>query len=172
MFKYGTSAILPTANMLNTLPYKNRTEGQSPDAADLAGMKIVESFETRGGGMHNCMTGCIVKCSNVVHDESGTYLTSALEFETLALLGSNCAVGKWEDVAELDRLCDEIGMDTVEAGAAIAVLMDAGQMEWGNVEGMKKLLADIGNGTDLGTTVGNGAASVGKQLQPRPGACR
>ena len=56
IFKYGTSAILPTANMLNTLPYKNRTEGQSPDAANLAGMKIVESFEVRGGAMHNCMT--------------------------------------------------------------------------------------------------------------------
>src|SRR5574341_2448645 len=42
IFKYGTSAILPTANLLNTLPYKHRTEGQSPDAADLAGMKIVE----------------------------------------------------------------------------------------------------------------------------------
>jgi len=164
LFKYGTSAILPTANLLNTLPYKNRTEGQSPDAADLAGMKIVESFETRGGGMHNCMTGCIVQCSNVVHDAGGSYLTSALEFETLAILGSNCAVGKWEDVAELDRLCDEIGVDTIEAGAAIAVLMDAGQMEWGNVEGMKKLLADIGSGTDLGTTVGNGAATVGKRF--------
>jgi aldehyde:ferredoxin oxidoreductase len=164
MFKYGTSAILPTANMLNTLPYRNRTSGQSPDAANLAGMKIVESFETRGGGMHNCMTGCIVKCSNVVHDENGVYQTSALEFETLAVLGSNCGVTRWEDVAPLDRLCDEIGMDTIEAGAAIAVLMDAGQMEWGNVEGMKKLLEEIGKGTDLGTTVGNGAASVGKKF--------
>ena len=135
IFKYGTSAILPTANMLNTLPYKNRTEGQSPDAANLAGMKIVESFEVRGGAMHNCMTGCIVKCSNVVHGEDGNYLTSALEFETLALLGSNCAVGKWEDVAELDRLCDEIGIDTVEAGAAIAVLMDSGRWSGGMSRG-------------------------------------
>ena len=164
IFKYGTSAILPTANLLNTLPYKNRTEGQSPDAANLAGMKIVESFETRGGGMHNCMTGCIVQCSNVVHGEDGNYLTSALEFETLAILGSNCAVDSWEKVAELDRLCDEIGVDTIEAGAAIAVLMDAGQLEWGDAEAMKKLLADIGSGTDLGKTVGNGAASVGKRL--------
>ncbi len=162
IFKYGTSSILPTANMFHTLPYKNRTEGQSPDAANLAGAKIVESFATRGGMMHNCMTGCIVKCSNVVNDENGTYLTSALEFETLALLGSNCAVGRWEDVAELDRLCDEIGVDTVEAGAAIAVLMDAGQMEWGDFEGMKKLLADVAAGTELGRTVGNGAVSVGK----------
>ncbi|HSP56449.1 MAG TPA: aldehyde ferredoxin oxidoreductase C-terminal domain-containing protein, partial [Dehalococcoidia bacterium] len=164
IFRFGTSSILPTANIFHTLPYKNRTEGQSPDAANLAGGKIVESFATRGGTMHNCMSGCIVKCSNVVNDESGNYLTSALEFETLALLGSNCAVGKWEDVAELDRLCDEIGVDTVEAGAAIAVLMDAGQMEWGNVSGMKKLLEEVANGTDLGTTVGNGAVAVGKRF--------
>ncbi len=164
MFRFGTSSILPTANVFHTLPYKNRTQGQSPDAANLAGAKIVESFATRGGMMHNCMTGCIVKCSNVVHDANGNYLTSALEFETLALLGSNCAVGHWEDVADLDRLCDEIGVDTVEAGAAIAVLMDAGQMEWGNVEGMKNLLRDVGQGTDLGTVVGNGAASVGKRF--------
>ncbi len=164
IFKFGTSAILPTANVLNTLPYKNRTSGQSPDAANLAGQQIVASFAVRGGEMHNCMTGCIVKCSNVVHGEDGNYLTSALEFETLAVLGSNCAVDSWEKVAELDRLCDEIGVDTVEAGAAIAVLMDAGQMEWGDVEAMKKLLADIGNGTDLGMTVGNGAVSVGKRF--------
>ena len=164
IFRFGTSSILPTANAFHTLPYKNRTEGQSPDAPNLAGAKIVESFATRGGTMHNCMTGCIVKCSNVVHDANGNYLTSALEFETLALLGSNCAVGRWEDVAELDRLCDEIGVDTIEAGAAIAVLMDAGQMEWGNVEGMKNLLKDVGQGTELGTVVGNGAASVGKRF--------
>jgi aldehyde:ferredoxin oxidoreductase len=64
----------------------------------------------------------------------------------------------------LDRLCDEIGVDTIEAGAAIAVLMDAGQMEWGDVPKMKKMLEDIGNATDLGTTVGNGAVSVGKRF--------
>lgn len=165
IFRFGTSAIVPTANAFFTFPYKNRTEGQSPDAPNLAGMKIVESFATRGGTMHACMNGCIVKCSNVVHDENGKYLTSALEFETLALLGSNCAVGRWEDVAELDRLCDEIGVDTIEAGAAIAVLMDAGQLSWGDVQGMKKLLQEMGEGTDMGTTVGNGAATVGERFK-------
>ena len=99
MFKTGTSSVVPVANMLFTFPYKNRTEGQSPDAATLDGARIVESFEERGGGMHNCMTGCIVKCSNVVHDRDGNYKTSALEFETLTLLGANCGIASWEDVA-------------------------------------------------------------------------
>jgi aldehyde:ferredoxin oxidoreductase len=163
MFKTGTSTVVPVANMLNTFPYKNRTEGQSPDAQTLDGNRIIESFETRGGRMHNCMTGCIVQCSNVVHDAEGNYKTSALEFETLTLLGSNCAIQSWEDVADLDRLCDEVGLDTVETGAAIAVYMDSGGMEWGDAEGAKGLLKQIAEGTDLGRAIGNGAAAIGKK---------
>jgi len=163
MFKTGTSTVVPVANMLNTFPYKNRTEGQSPDAQTLDGNRIVESFEERGGGMHNCMTGCIVKCSNVVHDAEGNYKTSALEFETLTLLGANCAIQSWEDVADLDRLCDEVGLDTVETGAAIAVYMDSGGMEWGDAEGAKRILQEIAEGTDLGRAIGNGAAAIGKK---------
>ncbi|MFP6630887.1 MAG: aldehyde ferredoxin oxidoreductase C-terminal domain-containing protein, partial [Myxococcota bacterium] len=129
MFKHGTSSVVPVANMLSTFPYKNRTEGSSPDAETLDGARIVESFETYGGGMHNCMTGCIVQCSNIVHDKDGNYKTSALEFETLTMLGANCAIQSWEDVADLDRLCDDVGLDTVETGAAIAILMESGGLE-------------------------------------------
>ena len=163
MFKFGTSSVVPVANMLNTFPYKNRTEGQSPDAATLDGKRIVESFETRGGGMHNCMTGCIVQCSNVVHDAEGNYKTSALEFETLTLLGANCAIASWEDVADLDRLCDEVGLDTIETGAAIAILMDSGGLEWGDAAGAKRLLHEVAEGTELGRAIGSGAVAIGKK---------
>jgi aldehyde:ferredoxin oxidoreductase len=163
MFKTGTSTVVPIANMLNTFPYKNRTEGQSPDAATLSGTNIIESFATRGGRMHNCMTGCIVQCSNVVHDAEGNYKTSALEFETITLLGANCAIQSWEDVADLDRLCDEVGLDTIETGAAIAVYMDSGGMEWGDATGAKGLLKQIAEGTELGVAIGNGAMAIGKK---------
>ena len=163
MFKHGTSSVVPLANMLNTFPYRNRTEGQSPDAASLDGARIVESFETRGGGMHNCMTGCIVQCSNVVHDKDGNYKTSALEFETLTLLGANCGIASWEDVADLDRLCDEVGLDTIETGAAIAIYMDSGAMEFGDAEGAKRILREIAEGTELGRAIGNGALSIGRK---------
>jgi len=155
--------VVPVANMLFTFPYKNRTEGQSPDAATLDGARIVESFESRGGGMHNCMTGCIVKCSNVVHDRDGNYKTSALEFETLTLLGSNCGIASWEDVADLDRLCDDVGLDTVETGAAIAIYMDSGAMQYGDAEGAKRILKEIAEGTELGKAIGNGAVAIGKK---------
>jgi aldehyde:ferredoxin oxidoreductase len=162
MFKTGTSSVVPIANMLQTFPYKNRTEGQSPDAATLDGARIVESFATRGGGMHNCMTGCIVQCSNVVHDAEGKYKTSALEFETLTLLGANCAIASWEDVADLDRLCDEVGLDTIETGAALAIFMDSGGLEWGDAEGAKRILREIAQGSELGRAIGSGAVATGR----------
>jgi aldehyde:ferredoxin oxidoreductase len=161
--KWGTSVGCVEADALYTFPYKNRVEGRSPDVETLDGMRIVESFEERGGGMHNCMTGCIVRCSNVVHDKDGNYKTSALEFETLTLLGSNCGIADWEDVADLDRLCDEIGLDTIETGAAIAVYMDSGGMEFGDAEGAKRILREIAEGTELGRAIGDGAAAIGKK---------
>jgi aldehyde:ferredoxin oxidoreductase len=161
--KWGTSALVPEADNIYTFPYKNRVEGRSPDVDTLDGKRIVESFEKRGGRMHACMTGCIVKCSNVVHDAEGKYKTSALEFETLTLLGSNCAIASWEDVADLDRLCDEIGLDTIETGAAIAVYMDSGGLEWGDAEGAKRLLREIAEGTELGRAIGDGTVSIGRR---------
>jgi aldehyde:ferredoxin oxidoreductase len=161
-FKWGTSAAVPVANMLHTFPYKNRTEGRNPEFERLDGARIVEAFKERGGGMHNCMNGCIVRCSNVVHDPSGSYITSALEFETLTLLGSCCAINDWEKVAELDRLCDELGLDTIETGAALAVLMDSGGMEWGDSAAARKLLSDgVMNREETALQVANGALAVG-----------
>jgi aldehyde:ferredoxin oxidoreductase len=165
MFANGTSAFVQTANMLHTFVYKNRTEGQSPDVDALDGARIIESFETRGGGMHNCMTGCIVKCSNIVHNEAGEYVTSALEFETITLLGASCAIDNIDDVADLDRLCDEVGLDTIETGAAIAILMDSGNMEWGDAEAAKKLFHQIAEGSEVGRAIGNGAVATGKHTK-------
>ncbi|MAG31250.1 MAG: aldehyde ferredoxin oxidoreductase [Deltaproteobacteria bacterium] len=162
VFAEGTAVGVKVADSIYSLPYKNRIDGQSPDADTLDGHLINETFETRGGGMHNCLTGCIVRCSNVIHDAEGEYKTSGLEFETMALIGSNCAVKNWEDVADLDRLCDELGLDTIETGAAISILMEAGHMDWGDVTSMKALFQEVADGTELGRAIGGGAVATGR----------
>ena len=159
----GTSATVGMANMMHTFPSRNRTSGQFEHADALDGRNILENFAKRGGGMHNCLTGCIVQCSNVIHDEQGAYVTSALEFETITMLGANCAIGNLDDVAVLDRLCDDVGLDTIEAGAAIGVYMDSGKMEFGDAEGAKRLLRETADGTDVGRMIGDGPVAVGKE---------
>jgi aldehyde:ferredoxin oxidoreductase len=66
-------------------------------------------------------------------------------------------------VADLDRLCDEVGLDTIETGAAIAVYMDSGGMAWGDAEGAKRILREIAEGTELGRAIGNGALAIGRK---------
>ena len=84
---------------------------------------------------HRCMTGCVINCSQVYTDEAGELVTSGFEFETLALLGSNCAIDDLDQLARLDRLCDDIGIDTIETGAAMGVAMEGGMLAVGRRQG-------------------------------------
>jgi aldehyde:ferredoxin oxidoreductase len=104
-----------------------------------------------------------VQCSNVVHGPDGKYVTSALEFETIALMGSNCAIGDIDAIAKMDRLCDELGLDTIETGAALAVAMDGGKINWGDAETAIKTLEGIDKGQDLSADIANGALHTGRK---------
>jgi aldehyde:ferredoxin oxidoreductase len=164
IFKTGTSSTVPVANMIGTFPTRNRREMAFDKADALDGARIQEKFEERGGGMHHCMTGCIVTCSNVVHGADGEYVTSALEFETLALCGSNCEIGDIDIVARMDRLCDELGLDTIETGAAVGMAMEAGKLEFGDGEGALALMEKIDQGDDLAEALGHGVCAVAKMF--------
>jgi aldehyde:ferredoxin oxidoreductase len=163
MYARGTSALVPLANMVQTLPTRNRREMQFEHANAIDGARIIENFETRGGGMHNCLTGCVVQCSNVVNAPDGSYKTSALEFETLALMGSNCCISDLDAIASMDRLCDELGIDTMEAGCALAVAMDGGKLTFGDAEAVLRTLDQVDKGDELATAIANGVVFTGKK---------
>jgi aldehyde:ferredoxin oxidoreductase len=164
LFQFGTSTTVPLANMMSTFPTRNRRLMQFEQADQLDGMKLVQNFETRGGGMHHCMTGCIVSCSNVIHNAEGQYVTSALEFETLALCGSNCEIGDIDKVARMDRLCDELGLDTIETGGAIGLAMDCGALQFGDADAALALLDKVDKGDPLAETIARGVVAVGKRF--------
>ena len=66
-------------------------------------------------------------------------------------------------MADLDRLCDDIGVDTIETGAAVAVYMDSGGLEWGDAKGTKALLREIAEDTEVGRMIGSGAVATGRR---------
>ena len=164
LFQFGTSTTVPLANMISTFPTRNRHEMQFEGADALDGAKIVANFQTRGGSMHHCMTGCIVKCSNIINDADGKYVTSALEFETIALCGSNCAIADLDKVARMDRLCDELGLDTIETGGAMGLAMDCGALAFGDADAAIALLDKVDKGDPLAETIGRGVVAVAKRF--------
>jgi aldehyde:ferredoxin oxidoreductase len=114
--------------------------------------------------MAGCMPGCIVRCSTVYHDAEGNHLTSALEYETLALLGTNLGIADPDVVARLDRWCDDLGLDTIEIGSALGVAASAGKMEFGNADSAYALFEEIERGSEFGTILANGVVSTCKAL--------
>jgi aldehyde:ferredoxin oxidoreductase len=162
--KTGTAGVVKFVNRENvqSMPTRNHRHGHWSLADSISGQEIDRLGEERGGKMLPCMAGCIIKCAILFNDASGQHVTTALEFETIALLGSNCEIGPADAVAELDRLCDDIGLDTIEVGNAIGVAMEAGVLPWGDFESAKGLLEEIRTGTPLGRIIGNGTEHVAR----------
>jgi aldehyde:ferredoxin oxidoreductase len=72
-----------------------------------------------------------------------------------------CGIDDLDTIARLDFLCDDIGLDTMNTGVAIAVAMDAGYREFGDGRAAIDLLEEVAQGTEMGLLVGNGPAAVG-----------
>lgn len=167
MKKLGTAMVADMTNYTGGLPVRNFTAGQFVDidtgTLELGGQHIFERNTERGGDpSHACMPGCVIKCSNIYVDANGEEMVSPLEYETLCLMGSNCGVGDPDDVARLNNIANDLGIDTIETGATLGILMDDGQAEYGDVDFMMRSLEDIREGNENGRLLATGAARVGE----------
>ncbi|MBW1857367.1 MAG: aldehyde ferredoxin oxidoreductase [Deltaproteobacteria bacterium] len=162
--KFGTPHVINFLSQLGSMPSWNYHGGPVKGIENIYGETISKVNQSRGGRMHGCMPGCIVKCSIVFHGEDGQHLTSALEYETLAMLGTNLGITNLDAVAQMDRMCDELGVDTIEVGSAIAQLMEAGIIEFGDDQKVIGILKELREGSPMGTIVGQGTAFTAQYL--------
>jgi aldehyde:ferredoxin oxidoreductase len=163
LHRFGTAGLLLAVNELNSLPTRNFAKAQTDMAERIAGESVTELINARGGqNGHGCYGGCIIRCSNKFNDKHGNHLTSSFEYETLALLGSNCEIYDIDAIARMDRLCDDIGIDTIDIGGAIGVAMESGFLAFGDHIRTIELLKEIQAGTPLGRVIGNGTDITGK----------
>ncbi|MBU3914707.1 iron-containing alcohol dehydrogenase, partial [bacterium] len=156
----GTPASVEVLNAIGSLPSKNYSSGTFADAQKLGGDAISKIVAKRGGRMHGCMNGCVVQCSITYNDEKGDPLTSALEYETLAMLGTNLGISNPDHVAKMDHMCDDIGVDTIEVGSSLGVAATADQMEFGNADMAIELIEEIGKGSEIGHAIGQGVVET------------
>ncbi len=162
---FGTAVLVNVINEAGAFPTKNFREGRFKDVNNISGETIAETIKKRGGKTtHGCHTGCVIQCSQEYRDAAGKYLTSGFEYETIWAMGANSLISDLDDVAMLDRTCDELGVDTIEMGCTIAVAMDGGLLPWGDGKAAIKLLKKIGTGDEVGDYIANGAAATGKAL--------
>jgi aldehyde:ferredoxin oxidoreductase len=171
--KIGTMGMADLQNGLGGLPVRNFSAGQLVNVSTgekfkMGGDYISQLNVSRGGEhTHACMPGCVIQCSNVYHDANGKEVVSPVEYETLGLLGTNCGISDPDDLAQLNYIANDLGVDTIETGATLAVLMEAGLGSFGDVKFMAECLAEIRRGTDTGRLWAQGTARVGQHYNVR-----
>ncbi len=141
--RQGTMSTLEWSQGNSVLPTENFREGVFEEADAIGGFAM-EKIKTSNKGCPQCN----MTCGNVVEDSEN--LHSELDYENVAMLGSNIGLGDLKKVATINRLADDYGIDTISLGNAIGFTMEASEnrlvdykIEWGDFEEAKVLAKDI-----------------------------
>jgi aldehyde:ferredoxin oxidoreductase len=162
---YGTNVLTNVINEAGAYPTNNFQTGQFEGASNISGETQAELEDARGGkgsSTHGCHRGCVIRCSGTFYDKNGQYVSKQPEYETVWAHGGNCGIDDLDAIAQIDRMDDDYGLDTIEMGAAIGVAMEAGVAEFGDAEAAINLIKEVGKGTPLGRILGGGAGATGK----------
>lgn len=144
---YGTNVLTNILSEAGGLPTHNFAKGTFEFADAIGGETQRATIVERSGGegindSHGCHSGCVIKCSRYWMDKDGHYKTKGPEYETAWSFGADCEIKDLDGIAELDRACGDLGLDTIEMGATIAVYMDSGNLDFGDAAGALKVLKD------------------------------
>ncbi len=162
----GSAFLVNVTQSMGCLATRNFSAGTWEHAPDISGEHMVEMISSRpkGATKHSCMKGCVINCSQVYTDDAGEVITSGVEFETIGLMGSNCHISDLDQIARLDHLCDDLGLDTMDVGAAMGVAMEGGLLEWGDGEAALALLSRLKDEDPDARMLADGCVATGRRL--------
>ncbi len=171
---FGTPALVAPVNLMGAFPCYNATQGQFEGWEKISGEAMANTIKERGGQVgHVGCSQCIIRCSNVYNDKDGNYVSSSIEYETVWSMGGMLGIDDLDFIAKMDFMCDDIGLDTMNTGVAIAVGMDSDYIKFGDKEGSINIMEEIAAGTEMGHLFGDGPSAVGKHFNnPRVAAVK
>ncbi|QDT46615.1 putative oxidoreductase YdhV [Symmachiella dynata] len=163
----GTAGNLLAFNRLAVLPTRNFQTSTFEGAATLAPEAMAVSHErTRA----SC-AACTIGCEHIYHrhdNQAGV----RMEYENLFALGPLCGIADPEAVLAASALCDELGMDTISAGATIAFAMECAErgyleapdLRFGSSAAVLSMLRQIGARQELGDLLAEGSRIAAAQI--------
>jgi aldehyde:ferredoxin oxidoreductase len=162
--KVGTMMAADMMQTASALPTRNFREGQFENIDSVNGDAVYEATVTQRG-----CPNCNMICGNTILDSEG--IESELDYENVTMLGPNIGLGDLKEVATLNRICDELGLDTIGAGSCIGFAMECAEkglvdidIGWGDFAGAKKLLYDMANMSGSGAIFGLGTKAAAEKI--------
>jgi aldehyde:ferredoxin oxidoreductase len=163
---YGTAGMAHMSDGFGGIPTRNFSSGHFEQVDEISGETLRDFVLQRGkpsDPSHACMAGCTIKCSNIFGGEDGKVIVSPLEYETIGLMGSNLGISSLDAIARMNWEVNDLGLDSIDIGAALGVAAEAKLMEWGDCQGAMNLVLEIRHNSDVGKVLGDGAAATGKK---------
>lgn len=161
---YGSANLIGPMNQSGFLPTHNFQDGFIRNGEDLY-CESMNRYKNRNSTCFNCPIACgqVVKTK----DESEV----KVEYESIALLGSNNGVTDFLNVADACLLCNELGIDTMSAGVVIGFAMECKEKgliddgpKFGNTEQQLKLLEDLAYKRNLGKIFSDGVKRASDKI--------
>lgn len=115
---YGTAVLVNIINENGVLPVNNFQKAYFEKADEISGETLAEKYLTKKEACFRCPIACGRFCE--VDDVRG----GGPEYETVWAFGSDCGVSDLASVIKANYWCNEMGLDTISAGATIAAAME------------------------------------------------
>ncbi len=120
---YGTPGIVSLMDALGRFPTQNFRMGSFPYVDRIN----ADALRTRAFVRDLACFGCPVACDKLYCVPDGPYAETALrsvEYETINALGACIWNADLDAILAANRLCDELGLDTISAGRVISFAME------------------------------------------------
>jgi aldehyde:ferredoxin oxidoreductase len=124
---------------------------------------------------------CPIGCGGYMKAGSGEYKYEAgsrrPEYETIAMFGTNCLNNNIESIIKANDICDRYGLDTISAGATIALAIecfenglitkkdtDGIEMTWGNHRAIVAMTEKLARREGFGAVLADGAKVAAEKI--------
>ncbi len=163
--QYGTNVLTNLTEEMDGLPTRNsqftstETERNSdagePDieAERVSGENVRENILVDEPTCHSCPVACKKEVEVTVDDED--VRMESYEYESAWALGPHAMNDDRDRIAVMIDRCNDLGMDTIEAGNTLSMAMEAAEMgtldagiEWGDAEAMIDMIERIAHRED------------------------
>jgi aldehyde:ferredoxin oxidoreductase len=171
--RFGTPNLVYPCAEVGTMPFQNWRKGKWDGAYKINGQELNQQFHK---GQFHC-AGCPIGCGRII--ELDGQEMGGPEYETLGLFGGSCLIDDLEALCRLNRRCNQLGIDTIEAGSLVAMAMelyerghltredtDGLELTWGNAPAAAQLVEQMGRGEGLGGLLGKGMNAVIEEMGP------
>jgi len=167
----GTARGVTPFTKMGIFPVRNFSEGVLEGAEKINGVTLRDTILKRP---ISCFS-CPIACGRWTELKADGLEGEGPEYETIGLFGGSCGINDLSAITKANYLCNELGMDTIEMGGAIACAMelfekgylpekDIGfKLNFGDAKTMVKLVKQTGLRQGFGDVLAEGGYRVAEK---------